>query len=243
MIPSVILRVDIPNAVEDSWYRGQTYVGLKEHCFEPSSPLRYATELDQVVRDDHNPILAIYTYGGPDHRTNLLSVQFALICIFLQEDGDMVFAVRTPPYNSWKDRAEWVMSVLNLGTQAVGLVRSSTDIEGVLLSCSGLKKIRSLNEDNPAFEVKAKILESVQPCKVLLADVFRRMTYSKIPLQIFEPATSESIDNLWSQMSKIEFYEKHYRDRNYHFSVILVVLLFKILTSTNLMSFVMYTSE
>ena len=23
MIPSVILRVDIPNAVEDSWYRGQ----------------------------------------------------------------------------------------------------------------------------------------------------------------------------------------------------------------------------
>ena len=100
MIPSVIFRVDIPNAVEDSWYRGQAYVGLKEYCFEPSPPLRHATELDQVVRDNPNPILALYTDGGPDHRTNLLSVQFALIRIFLQEDRDMVFAVRTPSHNS-----------------------------------------------------------------------------------------------------------------------------------------------
>ena len=80
----------------------------------------------------------------------------------------------------------------------------------------------------------------VQTCKVLIADVSRRLTYSKIPLQIFEPATSESIDNLWSQKSKIdptlsrgdtaqaivqskikfqEFYKKHCRDRHCHFSV------------------------
>ena len=132
------------------------------------------------------------------------------------------------------------MSVLNLGAQAVGLMRSSTDIEGVLQSCSGIKKIQSLDEDKPALEVKTKILESVQPCKVLLADIFCRLTYSKIPLQIFEPATSESIDDLWSQMSKIDptlsrgdttraivqskikfqkFYEKHCRDRHYQFSV------------------------
>ena len=132
------------------------------------------------------------------------------------------------------------MSVLNLSAQAVGLMRSSTDIDGVLQSCSGLKKIRSLNEDNPALEVKTKILESVQPSKVFLADVFRRLAYSKIPLQIFEPATSESIDDLWSQMSKIdptlsrgdttraivqskikyqEFYEQHCRDRHYYFCV------------------------
>ena len=132
------------------------------------------------------------------------------------------------------------MSVLNLGAQAVGLVRSSTDIEDVLQSCSGLKKIRSLNEENPALEVKAKILKSVQQCKVLLAGVFCRLTYSKIPLQIFEPATSESIDDLWSQMGMIdptlsrgdttraivqskikfqEFYEKHCRDRHHQFSV------------------------
>ena len=74
----------------------------------------------------------------------------------------MVFAARTPPHNSWKDPAD-----LNLCAQIVGLMRSSTDIEGVLQSCSGLKKIRSLNEDNPALEVKPKILESVQTIDIL----------------------------------------------------------------------------
>ena len=72
MIPSVILSVDIPDVGEDSWYRGQAHVGLKEHCFEPSSPLRHVTELQQVIGDNPNPILALYTDGGPDHRTNFV---------------------------------------------------------------------------------------------------------------------------------------------------------------------------
>ena len=67
--------------------------------------------------------MSIYTDGGPDHRVNFLSVQIALICLFLREDRDMVLAVRTPPYNSWKDPAERVMSLLNLGLPAVGLMR------------------------------------------------------------------------------------------------------------------------
>ena len=240
MIPSVILHVDIPDVVEESWYRGQAHVGLKEHAFEPSSPLRHATELHQVVENDPNPILALYTDGGPDHRTNLLSVQTALICLFLQEDRDMVVAVRTPPYNSWKDPAERVMCVLNIAAQSVGLMRTSTDIEGVLVNCSGLKKLRALNEENPGLQVKEKVLESVQPCKDLLADRFRRVTFSKNPLQTFTPATQDSMDNLWNRMQNIDptltrsdttrvvvqnkvqfqdFYTKHCRDRHYWFSV------------------------
>ena len=132
MIPSVILHVDIPDVVEESWYRGQAHVGLKEHAFEPSSALCHDTELHQVVENDPNPILALYTDGGPDHRTNQLSVQSAFICLYLQEDRDMVFGVRTPPYNFWKDTAERVMSMLNIGAQPVCLMRTSTDIEGVL---------------------------------------------------------------------------------------------------------------
>ena len=105
IIPSVILKVDIPEAVEGSWYRGKVNVGIKEHAFEPSSALRQATELHGVFEDDFKPILALYT-GGSDHRTNLLSVQASLTCLFLEEDRDMIVAVRTPPYNSWKDPAE-----------------------------------------------------------------------------------------------------------------------------------------
>ena len=78
IIPSVILKVDIPEAVEGSWYRGKVNVGIKEHAFEPSSALRHVTELHGVFEDDFKLILALYTGGGPDHRTNLLSVQASL---------------------------------------------------------------------------------------------------------------------------------------------------------------------
>ena len=114
IIPSVILKVDIPEAVEGSWYRGKVNVGIKEHAFEPSSALRHVTELHGVFEADFKPIVALYTHGGPDHRTNLLSVQASLTCLFLKEDRDMIVAVRMPPYNSWKDPAERVMGTLKL---------------------------------------------------------------------------------------------------------------------------------
>ena len=39
------LLVDIPESIEGSWYSGQVLVGIKNAAFEPSSPLRHATEL------------------------------------------------------------------------------------------------------------------------------------------------------------------------------------------------------
>ena len=44
--------------------------------------------------------------GGRDHRTNLISIQTSLVCLFLKEDRDMDVAVKTPPYNSWEGPAE-----------------------------------------------------------------------------------------------------------------------------------------
>ena len=64
-------------------------------------------------------ILMVYTDGGPDHRVNFLSVQLWYIAIFLARDLDCLIAVRTPPYNSWKNPAERVMSELNLVLQGV----------------------------------------------------------------------------------------------------------------------------
>ena len=45
VIPSVILNVEIPSTIEGSWYRGDVYIWLKDAVFEPSSPIRHATEL------------------------------------------------------------------------------------------------------------------------------------------------------------------------------------------------------
>ena len=77
IIPSVCFLVDIPETVESSWYTGQVVVGLKEGCFEPSSPVRHCAELRSILssRNLHSkPILFIYSDGGPDHRLTYLSV-------------------------------------------------------------------------------------------------------------------------------------------------------------------------
>ena len=63
------------------------------------------------------------------------------------------------PYNSWKDPAEHVMSVLNLGVQAVDLMHEKTDIKNLVSTCSGLKMPRKLHEENPALS--SKILRSL----------------------------------------------------------------------------------
>lgn len=94
-------------------------MGLKKSTFQSSSPIRHAKELLIVLQSsgDTNPILLLYTDGGPDHRSTYPSVQ---ICLFLHLDLDFLCAIRTPPYNSWKNPAERVTSLLNLALQGAG---------------------------------------------------------------------------------------------------------------------------
>ena len=127
--PSVTFSLNHPDSLEGSFYRGQVYICIKENCFEPPSTLRHMTELCGISdgEDQHREILCLYTDGGPDHRVSYLSVQLASICLFLKTDKDMVVAVQTPPYNSWKDPAERIMSILNNGLQSVGLMRASIE--------------------------------------------------------------------------------------------------------------------
>ena len=74
---------------------------------------------------DGKPILCLYTDGGPDHNTTFLATKIALINLFLEKNLDMLIAVRTPPYHSWKNPVERIMSIVNIALQAVGLMRSS----------------------------------------------------------------------------------------------------------------------
>ena len=261
LTPSVILNVNILEKVENSFYRGKVFVGQKDHTFEPSSSIRHLTELHSVLKDDTNPLilcsglkgdaegmlmaannslLAMYTDGGPDHRTNFVSIQLSIISLFLKEDRDMVVAVRTPQYNSWKDPAERVMATLNLGAQAVGLMRTSTEIEDLLKGCNGLKSIRDLDKNNLGLNIKEKILGSTQVCKSLLSSIFERLVYSGDPITSFIPATDKEMNLLWSEITKIDqslspsdsttaaitkkdvfmnFYQTHCKSRHYLFSV------------------------
>ena len=125
LIPSVNFLIDIPDNITDgSFYSGKVVVGLKENVFEPLSPIRYVTELNGVPDslDDKQAILLMYTDGGPDHWLTYASVQIALINLFLARDLDFLCTVRTPPYHSWKNPAERIMSILNIGLQCVGVI-------------------------------------------------------------------------------------------------------------------------
>ena len=75
------MLVNIPDSIEKSWYTGEVFVGLKEAVYEPSSPLRHATELYKCLstRIEGRHILFVYSDGGPDHRLTFLSVQLSLI--------------------------------------------------------------------------------------------------------------------------------------------------------------------
>ena len=148
--PRVALSIDIPDTIEGSFYRGQVYVGVKENCFEASSALRHMCELGSY-EENNKPILVLYTAGGSDHMLTFMSVKLSLIAYFLKHDKDVLIAVRTPPYNSWKDPAERVMSILNIGLNSVGLTRGGADedVEDLLASRKNMKEIRALGEDKP----------------------------------------------------------------------------------------------
>ena len=122
LIPPLV--VDILTEISDSWYHGHVNVTLNDAAFEPSSPLRHACELVDLLRSQNvteKPILCNYTDGGSDHRLTFLSVKLALVCLYLLLDLDYLLAARTAPCHSWRNPVERIMSTLNLGLQGVGL--------------------------------------------------------------------------------------------------------------------------
>ena len=82
-------------------------MGIKDAIL---SPLRHSTQLSKVLKEQKsNPaIFLLYTDGGSDHNVTFLSVQLGLIALVLQHDLDMLEAVRTASYHSWKNPCERV---------------------------------------------------------------------------------------------------------------------------------------
>lgn len=129
--PSVTLICDVPESINESFYRGDVFVCYKDTIFQPSSPFRHVTELEKILSGGatNNPILCIYTDGGPDHRNTYLTVQISLLCLFITLDLDMLVAARTAPQNSYRNPVERIMSLINLGLQSVGLMRQKMSEE------------------------------------------------------------------------------------------------------------------
>ena len=177
IIPSVVLVCDIPDEISGSWYTGAVMVIFKEGAFEPSSPIRHSTELAKIIdeRARDKPVVFIYSDGGPDHRVTYISVKLALIALYRKLDLDYLCAVRTAPYHSYRNPVERIMSILNLGLQAVALARKRMpdEMEMEAAKCNSLKALRAVAERKENFREAS--LDSISSVKVLLTDIARRL--------------------------------------------------------------------
>ena len=87
LIPTVLLKVDIPVSMDGSWYDCQVFVGIKEAVFEPSSALRHASELHDILLTEigMKSVLFLYTDGGPGHRTTYVHINSTISYCSLPE--------------------------------------------------------------------------------------------------------------------------------------------------------------
>ena len=171
IIPSVTMICEIPKSIDESFYQGRVFVGIKDAIFEPSSAIRHAAETLSILKaaGEHKQILLVYSNGGPDHRLTYLATQISYICMFLVRDLDIICAARTPPYYSWKNPVERIMSILNLALQSVGLMRAEmpAEFEAAITSSRSMKDIRDSAEKKPGL--REAYLDSLEPLKCLLS--------------------------------------------------------------------------
>jgi hypothetical protein len=255
VVPSVTFMVDVPSVLEDGFYSGAVNVTLKDKIFEPSSSMRHAGELVRLLRgkkelsqDGVNldkPILMLYSDGGPDHRTNYVSVKVAAILVFVALDLDMYCAVRTAPHGSWANPAERIMSTLNLALQNVALSRdqmADPAFEKTMKGKSTMAAIRATAVEDPDFGAAVK--ESVKPVIRVLAERFSRLEYKEQALQTetaievaeilqFSNDIKDILDRNLADLTNPEeikkfptksqrfkdFMKKHCRERHYSFQV------------------------
>ena len=143
----------------------------------------------------------MYTDGGPDHNLTFLSVQLALIALFIHFDLDMLQAVRTAPYRSWKNPCERVNCILNLGLQAVGLMRMNMEgcFERMITGCNS---IRQAVEKSPLL--KDALKDSIEPVKTLISSQFMRLSLKGKSFRCFVSASDHEIEGFFDHLHDIE---------------------------------------
>ena len=58
-----------------------------------------------------------------------MSVKLALIALFRKLNLDFLVSLRTAPSNSWANPVERIMSIVNIGLQGIGIMRSKMSDE------------------------------------------------------------------------------------------------------------------
>jgi hypothetical protein len=65
IVPSVTMICNIPESINGDFYSGKVNIGLKDPIFQPSSPLRHATELYNILLEDELSDKPVKALNGP----------------------------------------------------------------------------------------------------------------------------------------------------------------------------------
>ena len=197
-----MLSHDIPDEVNQSWYRGVPYVFLKLTATEPSSAIRNSAEIKDILihryrtKENIPPIILIYTDGGPEHRTNFLSVKIAAIALQKSLNADMVLALRTAPGHSFRNPPERVNCILNIGLYGIGVMRqrifNKPQFERKLAQYSNINEVRQLIKESPVCHTEL-VKESCKPTMSLICSVFQRLSLKDNNIQTCERCWSKTM--------------------------------------------------
>lgn len=202
LTPSVFLQCEIPDSAEESFVRGKVHVTVNDSVFQSLNPFMHATTLGLKILESHQDvnILLLYTDGGTDHRNTLASVQCSAICLFKELNVDMLVLARCAPGHSWRNPAERIMSLLNIGLQNCSFEREKCgdNVENTLKKCGSMKEIR----EKDSSEVKQAYAESVEPVQASIRNRFSRLKLKDEAVCVLDPVTDEDID----------IYKRHLRD-------------------------------
>ncbi|XP_060552756.1 uncharacterized protein LOC132714041 [Ruditapes philippinarum] len=239
LTPSVSLQCEIPDSSEHSFVRGKVHVTVNDSVFQSSNPFRHAATLVKIVKHQPNiNILILYTDGGTDHRNTLASVQCSAVCLFKELNVDMLVMCRCAPGHSWRNPAERIMSLLNIGLQNCSLERQqcNDEIEKHLKKYGNMKEIR----EKSSPEVKQAYIEAVESVQSIVRNRFSKLKLKGEGVQVLDPVTEEDIDlckrhlrelfpelNLGKLVKNVtkkvlsltKWMENHCRERHYSFQI------------------------
>ena len=133
-----------------------------------------------------------------------LSVQLSLISVFLKLDLDLLCAARTAPYHSWRNPAERIMSIINLGLQCVGIMRKekTPETEASVASCNNMDQLKKVGESKP--DLMQGVQDSIEPVKILLTDIMHKFKLKDKPFSVFTAASESDMKELWSELEQID---------------------------------------
>ncbi|CAB4425839.1 unnamed protein product [Rhizophagus irregularis] len=203
----VTMICNIPESINDNFYEGKIHIGIKDPIFQPSSPLCHATELYHILLEEElveKPVLCLYTDGGPDHHCTYTRVQLSYICLFIALDFDYFVAVRTPPQYSWKNPVERVMSILNLGLQSIGLMRTemNNESERLMSKCGTMNEICKIAEENPTLNID--LAASLQAPINLVRSVFTVSFFKMSLFRTFTAASKAEMERFWETIELVD---------------------------------------